>query len=230
MAKSRFSRSPAVACGGGSVRPCARASSATGPASVGAGDTAGGAGRFGVDRGTLARSVAWRGRAARSASCRTTAARRSGGPSTSAVSPRPTTQSTNALCSGTTIRRRTTPDGSQASTDPAPSVATTLRASRASTTIVTSTGGGPQPSASSPHGPAGLPPTCQGRKRTASRRSNPAGSSKAADLPRPGVSSKRSTRNVRSPASGAVLSRPTRYQAVNLNVSPYGSTSRRRPR
>ena len=69
-----------------------------------------------------------------------TAARISAGASTSAVSPRPMTHAVNASCSGTRIRRRTAPEGSQDSTDPAPSVATTLRASRASTTIVTSTG------------------------------------------------------------------------------------------
>ena len=38
--------------------------------------------------------------------------------------------------------------------------------------------------------------------------------------PSTGASSKRSTRNIRSPSSAAVLSRPTRYQAVNSKGEP----------
>ena len=184
----------------------------------------------GDDGGTLAGPGTRRRRATICSSRRTTAARSSGGPITSAVSPSPTTQSTNVSCSGTTIRRSAAPEGSQASTAAAPSgrprCEQTVRPrppslpSRAAHTLGLLIACACSPRIRAARGGNARLRTSR-ILRAARRLRTPLGPPR----PRNGR-----PRNLRSPVSGAVLSRPTRYQAVSLNVSPYGSTSRRRPR
>ena len=239
MASSRFSRSPAVACGGGSdaPRPGHR---------LGRDGRVGRLLRRGAHRG---RRLARPGRSRRCHGPRSGVF--SGGPSRARPEQRPAAPATASsrcttaarsrggraprrcrrgrrpsrrrrACSVAAICRRTAPEGSQASTDPAPEGGddaagepgvhdhASPRRARAPPSSASS-----PPSARGPwrpHAREGSAPLRAGRSPRAARR--------PADSPSTGASSKRSTRNVRSPASGAVRSRPTRYQAVCLNASP----------